>query len=52
MAVGKQAENYVAMGLDVSVDTSTGAVRVLRVTCAHDCGLIINPDAVRAQVEG
>jgi len=25
---------------------------VLRVACAHDCGLMINPDAVRAQVEG
>jgi nicotinate dehydrogenase subunit B len=48
----KQAENYVGMGMDVSVDTSTGTVRVLRVACAHDCGLIINPDAVRAQVEG
>ena len=23
-----------------------------RVCCAHDCGLMINPDAVRAQVEG
>ncbi len=48
----KQAENYVAMGMDVAVDASTGAVRVLRVACAHDCGLMINPDAVRAQVEG
>jgi nicotinate dehydrogenase subunit B len=38
--------------MDVSVDTWTGAVRVLRVACAHDCGLIINPDAVRAQIEG
>ena len=48
----KQAENYVAMGMDVAVDSSTGAIRVLRVACAHDCGLMINPDAVRAQVEG
>ena len=48
----KQAENYVAMGMDVAVDSSTGAIRVLRVVCAHDCGLMINPDAVRAQVEG
>jgi CO/xanthine dehydrogenase Mo-binding subunit len=48
----KQAENYVAMGVDVEVLRSSGAVRVLRVACAHDCGLMINPDAVRAQVEG
>jgi nicotinate dehydrogenase subunit B len=48
----KQAENYVAMGVEATVERSTGAVRVLRVACAHDCGLMINPDAVRAQVEG
>ena len=30
----------------------SGRVRVTRVVCAHDCGLMINPDAVRAQVEG
>ena len=23
-----------------------------RVTCAHDCGLIVNPDGLRNQVEG
>jgi CO/xanthine dehydrogenase Mo-binding subunit len=48
----KQAENYVAMGIEATVEHSTGAVRVDRVTCAHDCGLMINPDAVHAQVEG
>jgi CO/xanthine dehydrogenase Mo-binding subunit len=25
---------------------------VTRVGCAHDCGLIINPDALRGQIEG
>jgi nicotinate dehydrogenase subunit B len=48
----KQAENYVAMGMEVTVERPTGVVRVLRVACAHDCGLMINPDAVHAQVEG
>ncbi len=48
----KQSETYVAMGVEAEVERSTGAVRVLRVACAHDCGLMINPDAVRAQVEG
>jgi nicotinate dehydrogenase subunit B len=48
----KQAENYVAVGIETTVERSTGVVRVLRVACAHDCGLMINPDAVRAQVEG
>jgi CO/xanthine dehydrogenase Mo-binding subunit len=25
---------------------------VKRVACAHDCGLVVNPDGVRAQIEG
>jgi nicotinate dehydrogenase subunit B len=36
----------------VTVDTESGAVRVKRVVVAHDCGLIINPDGVRNQIEG
>ena len=48
----KQAENYVAMALEVSVDRATGKIAVRRVACAHDCGLIVNPDALRNQVEG
>ena len=48
----KQVENFVAMGMEVAVTRATGEIRVTRVVCAHDCGLMINPDAVRAQVEG
>jgi CO/xanthine dehydrogenase Mo-binding subunit len=36
----------------VAVDEATGVVRVRRVVVAHDCGLIVNPDGVRNQVEG
>ncbi len=31
---------------------ATGVVRVPRVVIAHDCGLIINPDGVKNQIEG
>jgi len=48
----KQAENYVAIAMDVAVDASNGAITVRRVVCAHDCGLIVNPDALKNQVEG
>lgn len=48
----KQNENFIAMGAEVSLDRATGAIRVTRIVCAHDCGLMINPDTVRAQVEG
>jgi CO/xanthine dehydrogenase Mo-binding subunit len=48
----KQAENYVAMAMEVAVERATGQVHVRRVTCAHDCGLIVNPDGLRNQIEG
>lgn len=48
----KQAENYVAIAMEVGVDRATGKISVLRVACAHDCGLIVNPDGLRNQVEG
>jgi nicotinate dehydrogenase subunit B len=39
-------------GMEAAVDRASGDIRVERVVCAHDCGQIINPDGVRAQVEG
>jgi CO/xanthine dehydrogenase Mo-binding subunit len=36
----------------VQVDTSSGVVRVKRIVVAHDCGLIINPDGLKNQIEG
>lgn len=48
----KQAENYVALALEVAVNPSTGQITVRRITCAHDCGLVVNPDALRNQIEG
>jgi isoquinoline 1-oxidoreductase beta subunit len=43
--------SYVAQVVEASVGKG-GAVRVHRVVCALDCGLVINPDTVRAQIEG
>ena len=37
--------------VEASVDAD-GAVRVHRVVCAVDCGIVINPDLVEAQMEG
>lgn len=48
----KQAENYVATGMTVAVNKATGKITVRRVVCAHDCGLVVNPDGLRNQVEG
>ncbi len=45
-------ETYVACVAHVQVDKESGEVRVKRVVAAHDCGLVINPDGVRNQIEG
>jgi isoquinoline 1-oxidoreductase subunit beta len=44
-------DSYVAQVVEASVEKN-GAVRVHRVVCALDCGLVINPDTVKAQMEG
>ena len=36
----------------MEVNKSTGEVAVKRIVCSHDCGLMINPDGVKNQVEG
>lgn len=43
---------YAAQIAEVEVDDETGAVDVLRVVAAHDCGTPINPMLVEGQVEG
>jgi isoquinoline 1-oxidoreductase subunit beta len=41
---------YMAQVAEVEV-SKDGAVRVRRVVCAVDCGTVVNPDTVRAQIE-
>jgi len=43
-------ETYIAEVAEVSV-SKEGDVRVQRVVCAIDCGTIVNPDTVKAQME-
>jgi isoquinoline 1-oxidoreductase beta subunit len=42
---------YMAQVAEVEV-AKNGAVRVRRVVCAVDCGTAVNPDTVRAQIQG
>jgi isoquinoline 1-oxidoreductase subunit beta len=44
-------ETYVAQVVEASVEKN-GNVKVHRVVCAVDCGRVINPDIVKAQMEG
>lgn len=50
VAVHKSFETYVATVAEVSVEG--GALKVDRVVAAVDCGIAVNPDVIRAQVEG
>ncbi len=40
------------MGMEVEVDAASGAIRVRRVACAHDCGLVINPGSLQRAGRG
>ena len=51
IAVHESFNSFVAQVAEVSV-AADGALKVDRVVCAVDCGTAINPDNIRAQVEG
>ncbi|MEO8752388.1 MAG: xanthine dehydrogenase family protein molybdopterin-binding subunit [Casimicrobiaceae bacterium] len=50
IAVHESFGSFVAQVADVSM--RNGKVHVDRVVCAVDCGVAVNPDVVRAQMEG
>ena len=45
-------QTIVANVAEVEVNRRTGRVWVKRLVCAHDCGLVINPEALRGTIEG
>jgi CO/xanthine dehydrogenase Mo-binding subunit len=47
-----RSQTVVAEIAEVEVNRRTGRVWVKRIVCAHDCGLIINPEALRRTIEG
>lgn len=51
IAVLEDFGSYMAQIAEVTVER-TGRVRVDRVVCVIDCGLAVNPDVVKAQMEG
>jgi isoquinoline 1-oxidoreductase beta subunit len=44
-------DTYLAQVAEVAV-SGRGEVRVLRLVCAVDCGIVVNPNTVKAQIEG
>ena len=52
MAYTYRSQTVVAEIAEVEVNRRTGRVWVKRIVCAHDCGLVINPEALRRTIEG
>jgi CO/xanthine dehydrogenase Mo-binding subunit len=52
LAYSFRNQTVVAQIAEVEVNRRTGHVWVKRLVCAHDCGLIINPEALRRTIEG
>lgn len=52
VACGIDAGTYVATIAEVEVDKQTGKVKVKRVVCAQDMGLVVNPEGATIQMEG
>ncbi len=51
VAVHKSFGTFVAEVAEISGDPGNG-LRIEKVTCAVDCGIAVNPDVIRAQMEG
>ena len=51
MAYSFRGQTVVAEIAEVDVNSRTGHVWVRRLVCAHDCGLVINPQSLRHTVE-
>jgi nicotinate dehydrogenase subunit B len=52
MAYAVRGQTVLAEIAEVEVNRKTGHVWVKRLVCAHDCGLVINPEALRRTIEG
>ncbi len=52
VALGIDAGTYVAAIAEVTVDKSSGAIRVNRVVCVQDMGIVVNPEGATIQMEG
>ena len=52
IACGSDAGAWVAQMAEVKVDKTTGKVTVVRIACAQDMGLCVNPEGAIIQMEG
>jgi nicotinate dehydrogenase subunit B len=52
MACNIDAGTYVATMVEVRVDPVNGHIKVIRILCAQDMGIVVNPEGARMQIEG
>ena len=52
VACSADAGSCVATMAEVKVDRATGKVSVVRIVCAQDMGVVINPEGAKMQIEG
>jgi nicotinate dehydrogenase subunit B len=52
IAIGTDAGTWVAHMAEVKVDKNSGKVEVVRIACAQDMGLCVNPEGATIQMEG
>jgi CO/xanthine dehydrogenase Mo-binding subunit len=52
IAYSYRSQTVVAQIVDVEVNRRTGRVWAKRIVCAHDCGLVINPQGLVRTIEG
>jgi nicotinate dehydrogenase subunit B len=45
------AGTYIALIAEVRVHRSTGVIEIPRLVCAHDCGVIVNPETIRHVID-
>ena len=52
VALGEDAGTCVATIAEVKLDRETGEIRVTRVVCAQDMGMVVSPEGALQQLEG
>jgi nicotinate dehydrogenase subunit B len=52
LACGTEKNSFVATCAEVSVERTSGRVKVLRVVTAFECGAVLNPEHLKNQIEG
>ena len=48
----KKTPTWTASVVQAKVDPASGKVQVEKIVCAVDCGIVVNPDGARSQIEG